>query len=327
MSKVLHVALLAMIISTALRAQGPKDKVPLANGALQGANTALQAGEADKALSLIDSLPPSAQSHNLKCRVWLTLGRTDEAAGECEQAVKLDEQNSNDHMWLGRALGGKAEKASFLSAYGLAKRVRAEFEEAVKLNPHNADALADLGEFYTEAPGAVGGGVDKAQGVAARLDKVDVARAHELRARLAEKAKDYAAAEREYKAAVSTSDRPALQWMTLAGFYGRRENFTEMNAAAQSGTVAVKRDKRSAVAFYNGASVLSKGNRNVALAAKLLEQYLASGAKTEEAPAFEAHTRLARLKAQLGDRAGALAERTAALALAHDYKPAQGLKF
>jgi hypothetical protein len=48
---------------------------------------------------------------------------------------------------------------------------------------------------------------------------------------------------------------------------------------------------------------------------------------TEEAPAFVAHTRLARLKAQLGDKAGASRERSAALALAHDYKPAQELKF
>lgn len=320
MSKLLHATLLVAVLQTASMAQAPKD-------ALAQANSALQAGEADKALSLLNSLPASAQSHNLKCRVWLTLGRTDEAAGECEQAVKLEEQDSNDHMWLGRALGGKAEKASFLSAYSLAKRVRAEFEQAVNLNARNADALADLGEFYTEAPGAVGGGVDKAQGVAARLDKVDAARAHELRARLAEKAKDYGAAEREYKAAISASDRPAFQWMTLAGFYGRRENAAEMNAAVQSGMSIAQRDRRSAVALYNGASVLSKGNRNVALSAKMLEQYLASGSKTEDAPAFEAHTRLARLKAQLGDRAGAQAERAAALALAHDYKPAQGLKF
>jgi hypothetical protein len=39
------------------------------------------------------------------------------------------------------------------------------------------------------------------------------------------------------------------------------------------------------------------------------------------------HTRLAQLKAQLGDKASASRERTAALALAHDYKPAQNLKF
>ena len=67
-------------------------------------------------------------------------------------------------------------------------------------------------------------------------------------------------------------------------------------------------------------------NRDLALAAKMLESYLAGSFKTEEAPAFIAHTRLARVKLQLGDAAGAERERAAALALAHEYRPAQDLK-
>jgi hypothetical protein len=54
----------------------------------------------------------------------------------------------------------------------------------------------------------------------------------------------------------------------------------------------------------------------------MLESYLSSQYKTEEAPAFEAHLRLARLKKQMGDMAGAKRELAAALELAHDYKPA-----
>ena len=41
------------------------------------------------------------------------------------------------------------------------------------------------------------------------------------------------------------------------------------------------------------------------IAAKMLENYLAGSSKTEEAPVFIAHIRLARLKQQLGDAAGA----------------------
>jgi hypothetical protein len=94
------------------------------------------------------------------------------------------------------------------------------------------------------------------------------------------------------------------------------------------GMSAEERDHSAAVALYDGAAVLSKANRNLALAATMLEDYLAESAKTEEAPAFVAHTRLAQIKAQLGDKAGAGQERAAALALAHDYKPAfDDLKF
>jgi len=140
------------------------------------ANAALQSGEPDLALALLVSLTPSAESHNLTCRVRLTLEQWDAAADECERAVSRDGQNSDYHLWLGRALGEKAERASFLSAYSLAKRVRTEFETAVRLNPRNAEALADLGEFYDTAPGIVGGGDNKALGVASQLDSVDPAR-------------------------------------------------------------------------------------------------------------------------------------------------------
>jgi hypothetical protein len=99
-----------------------------------------------------------------------------------------------------------------------------------------------------------------------------------------------------------------------------------MESALRSGETAAQHDKKSGVALYNGAGVLRACHRDPDLAAKLLEQYLAGPRFTEEAPVFVAHTQLAVLKAQLGDPAAASRERAAALALAHDYKPAQELK-
>jgi tetratricopeptide (TPR) repeat protein len=297
---------------------------------LAQANAALQAGEADKALALLNPLAQpggKAEAYNLKCRVEFTLEQWDRAVSDCEQAVRLDGQNSNNHMWLGRALGEKASRASFVSAYSLGKRVKTEFEEAARLDPRNAEALADLGEFDYDAPGVVGGGMDKAERVAAQLDRLDAVRAHELRGRIAEQHKDFGTAEREFKQSLAVAPHPAFQWMTLASFYRRRQRWPEMETAVRSGQGVAARDKRAGVALYNGASLLQRTSRDPARAAKMLEDYLAGGVKTEEAPAFVAHTRLAQLKAQLGDRAAASRERAAALALAHDYRPAQNLKF
>ena len=294
---------------------------------LEQANAALQAGEADKAIELLSSLPASAQSFNLRCRVYFTLERWDSAASDCEQAVNLDAGDSRKRLWLGRALGEKADRASFVTAYSLAKRARAEFEEAVNLDPRDAEALADLGEFYTSAPSIVGGGNDKAEELVSQMEAVDRARAHELRARIADSRKDYETAERELKLAITASEHPSFQWMTLGSFYRKHRQFDEMEAAVQNGYKAAQRDRHSGVALYNGASVLAKGGRNLALAARMLEEYIANYSKTEEAPAFEAHTRLARLKAQLGDVPGAWQQRAAALQLAHDYQPALALKF
>ena len=214
-----------------------------------------------------------------------------------------------------------------MNAFGLAKQVRAELETATRFDARNADALADLGEFYNSAPGVVGGGEDKAEGIAKVLDKVDPARAFQLRGWIAEEHKDYGTAERELKAAIGVDPHPASPWMSLASFYRRRQRWTEMDAALQSGLRATEHDRKAGVALYNGAMVLIKADRDLPLATKMLEEYLSGSSMTEEAPAFAAHVRLARVLAQQGDKAGASEQRAAALALAHDYKPALELKF
>ena len=315
--------LLSAIVAASVSAQSAK------SGLLE-ANAALQAGEADKALILLRSTPPpasgSAEAHNLNCRVLFTLEKWDDAGSECAQAVSLDPQNSNYHLWLARTLGERAEQGSFMNAYSLAKRSRAEFEASVQLDPHNLEALADLGEFYSSAPGVVGGSFEKAQSVAAQLDKFDPARAHELRGRIASGNKDYGTAEKEFKQAIEVSSHPAFQWATLASFYRRRERWTEMEWAVQNCMVAAERDKHAGVALYNGASVLIQAHRDNNLAIKMLETYLSGPIKTEEAPAFVAHMWLARLKFKSGDPEAARRERASALALANQYRPAQDLK-
>ncbi len=165
--------------------------------------------------------------------------------------------------------------------------------------------------------------MDKAQSIAVQLDKVDPARAHELRGRMAAAQKDYTTAEREFKQAIAAGAHPAFQWVTLASFYRDRQRWDDMESAVHSAINAAQRDKHAGVALYDGASVLTKAKRDPALAVKMLDDYLAGSSKTEDAPAFVAYVRLARLSAQLGDTAGAQRERAAAIALAHDYKPAQ----
>ena len=121
------------------------------------------------------------------CRVYYQERRWDDAIHECEMAVGLAPQDSNYHLWLGRAYGEKADAIHSIKAYGLAKKAHTEFERAVKLDSGNVDALSDLGEFYTAAPEIVGGGKKKAQGVAQVLEALESAQADQLKGRLAEK--------------------------------------------------------------------------------------------------------------------------------------------
>ncbi len=132
-----------------------------------------------------------AESYNLLCRAYFMMDEWDRGIPACERAIKLDPQKSLYHLWLGRIYGEKAARAGFLSAAGLAKKVRISFERAVELDPRSWEARTDLAEFYLEAPSIVGGGQDKARAQADALLAFNPAMAHWVLARIAGKNKDY----------------------------------------------------------------------------------------------------------------------------------------
>ena len=283
-------------------------------------------GRADDAISRLRSSlaanPGDAEAHNLLCRVYYQEERWDDAIHECETAVSLMPLNSGYHLWLGRAYGEKADSIHSIKAYGLAKKVRAEFERAVQLDGANVDALSDLGEFYRAAPEIVGGGKKKAQGVAQALEQYDLAEAHQLKGRLAEKDKNYTLAETEFKDAVGASKQPAGAWMALASFYARRRQWDQMLEALHTGIDAdAKAERPHGPPLVDGAAILSRYNQQPQLAIQLFRLYLDSSNKSEDSPAFQVHVQLSRLLEQQGDHEGAQLQIEAAAALARDYHP------
>src|ERR1700760_2949566 len=126
----------------------------------------LRAGKADDALLALNTTvahqPNDAPAYNMLCRVYYQLEQWDNAIRMAEKSVALEPQNSVYHLWLGRAMGRKAEDANPVTAFGLARKVRAEFERAVALDANNLPARSDLSEFYLEAPGFLGGDKTKA---------------------------------------------------------------------------------------------------------------------------------------------------------------------
>jgi tetratricopeptide (TPR) repeat protein len=282
----------------------------------------LGSGQADAALDLLQKQlarsPTEADSHNLLCRVYFSLEQWDRAISACERALNLDPRNSRYHLWLGRAYGEKADKAGFLSAAGLAKRVRTEFERAVELNPSDPAARVDLAEFYIEAPGIVGGGKDKARAQADALTRLDPAMSHWVAGRIAEKNKDDEIAEREYRAAVAISHGGAHSWLNLAIFFRHTNRLDEMEQAIHT---METRPLDRPESLMDGASLLFRTNRNPDYAVQLLRKYLTQ--PVEEAPAFKAHDLLGQVLEKQGKREAAAEEYRAALALAHTFEPAQ----
>jgi tetratricopeptide (TPR) repeat protein len=286
----------------------------------------LQHGLADSALGRLAPVTApgtrDSEAQLLMCRLSLQLEHWDAAVSACQRAVALDAGNSTNHVWYGRALGEKADRVSFITAYGLGKRVRSEFETAASLDPRNAEALADLGEYYDEAPAVVGGGKDKAAAVANRLDSVDRARAEELRGHIAESQHDTAAAQQHFREAIAAAAEPANYWMVLASFYRRQNDLDHMEEAIHSGVAA---DRNKGVPLVDAAHLLTRAGRDPELATRLLREYLASPAQSEEEPAFRVHRFLATLLQKQGDGDGAAREVATASTIASVYHPGKQL--
>ena len=298
--------------------------LPLLANAAAGASPQdlLAAGHVDEAIQTLQQqvsrAPTDAEAHNLLCRAYFQLEEWDRGISACERSVTLDPGKSFYHLWLGRIYGEKADRAGFLSAAGMAKKVRNEFERAVQLDPNSWEARTDLAEFYLEAPGIVGGGKDKARAQADALAMLKPAMAHYILARIAEKNKDNPTAERAYRAAIDASRGGAHAWLNLALFYRHTGRFDEMEQALHT---MESRPMDRPESLMDGASILFRTGRNFRFAIQLLKRYLSAPVEVE--PAFKAHYLLGQLLEKQGDRPAAAEEYRAALALAHEFTRAR----
>lgn len=293
-------------------------------GADEVAPRLLAVGKVDEAIAAlhgqIKTSPNDAAAHNLLCRAYFSLGDWDRGISACEKAVSLAPDNSQYHLWLGRIYGEKADKAGVFAAARLAGKVRDQFETAVRLSPNSVDAHSDLAEFYLEAPGIVGGGRDKAEQQARTLQGLDPARAHWVTARIAEKKKDFARAESEYRAAIEASHGSASAWLNLGLFFRHRQRWDEM-AETLKHVRPAPLDRPDAL--VDAAEILIRAERNLPEAVALLRAYLNSSSKSEQAPVFKVHYLLGTAQEKLGDSHSAVAEYRAALDLASEFQPAR----
>lgn len=286
-------------------------------------NELLISGHIDEAVQALETqirqAPNDAAAHNLLCRAYFAMEDWDRGISNCERARDLDPQNSSYYLWLGRIYGEKAARVNAFSAMGLAKKVRGAFERAVELSPTSWEARADLGEFYVDAPGIVGGGKDKALDQANALMPLKPGKAYWLLGRVAEKNKDLSDAERQYRAGIAATHSGSRAWAELAIFFRHTNRLDEMEKALRELENASVDDH---LALMDGASLMVRTGRDPQLGVRLLRRYFSVGT-VEEGPAFRAHEYLGQLLERQGDHRAAAKEYHAALELYHNYHRAE----
>ncbi len=249
----------------------------------------------DGALRLLQN----AQAASPEPEVLLLTGKAQFMKGEfkkatdsLDRALQLQPENSEYYLWLGRAYGRRAETSSFISAPGYAAKARQYFEMAVRLNPRNHEAVNDLFEYYKEAPGFLGGGLEKAQALVASIKDDDPAEYHFALAQLAEKRKEYGFAEQQLLKALDLAPRQVGRVIDLAKFLAKRGRYQESEAMFRKAEAIAPGEPK--VLFARASSYIQT-HRNLDEARALLKRYIESPLTPENPSREEARKLLTKV--------------------------------
>ena len=203
-----------------------------------------------------------------------------------ESAAATEPRNSQYLTWLGRVYGRRAETSFAWNAISWAAKSRTSLETAMQLDPANWEAVDDLFEFYLQAPGLMGGGLDRAEKLAVMVARRDPAEAAYDRALIAEARKQYDSAEQHLKRAAELAPHQVGRLLDLAKFFAKQGRYEESDRFfVQAERIAPDAPK----VYFAEASTYIKTNRNVETAKILLRKYLnASNLTPEDPPKSEA---------------------------------------
>ena len=241
----------------------------------------------ERSLKLLQAIPSKDGAvYELMGRDYYMEGDYRKATEVLEKAVAMESGNAEYALWLARAYGRRAETSSPFTAPAHASKARQYFEKSVQLNPMNLDAQSDLFEYYLEAPGFLGGGLDKAEVTAAQIGKISPAEGQWAEAKLAEKRKESSSRIEEHlRRAVELAPQQVGRFIDLARFLVKQGRFQE---ADQSFERAEKIAPNSPKLMFARAEIYIKAHHNVEIAKELLKRYMSIELNAEDVPKSEA---------------------------------------
>jgi len=276
---------------------------------------ALAAAEA-----LTQATPGDANAWVLLVRARLQARQTEKAIAAGEKATLLGPGNAQAFYWLGNAYGNRIGEVGMLSQLSMAPKLRDAFEQAVKLDPALVDARSSLIEFYLQAPGAIGGGVDKARAQATAIARYDRARGFMAQGRIAMHEKKPAEALKAYEQAHALKPGDAQVKLSLILGYQQAKRWKDAYALARQWTVDAP---RKAAPWYQIGRIAAESGQYLPEGEAALRSYLRLGREAGDPEPKHARYRLGQILAKAGRKDEARTELQAALKIDPKFKQAK----
>jgi tetratricopeptide (TPR) repeat protein len=261
--------------------------------------------------SLVSQNPSSAEAYYWLARSYYEMRDYDSAILQAEKSVALDGKSSLYHQWLGRAYGSKADRDR---SFFLAKKVKKELEEAVRLSPSNLEARRDLENYCLSAPWIVGGSKDEAREQVDAIAALDPVEGHVARGVLyLDGVKKPELAEAEYRLVLTANPNRIEPYLEVAGFFQGQNKPSDLESVIEAAARVSATDAR--LTFFRGVALVLSG-ANLAHAEEYLKSYLASTPDRSDWPSHAAAREwLGRLYEAQGKRTEAAEQYRASLQL------------
>jgi tetratricopeptide (TPR) repeat protein len=275
----------------------------LAQSPIQKAKTAYEANkkaDAKKILTTIeDDKPEYAEAQYYLGRIAYDEGNFDDAADFFEEATDANPKNAEYFNWYGNTLGAIAQNANPIRQGILAPKMKAAWEKAITLDTKNLDARYALIEYYTQAPGFMGGSFDKAHQMAKEIKKLAPADGHRAEGNVYYREKKFVEAEKEYLAMVKLDP---TKLGGLANFYTQQKQYEKAFALYEE---EVKKDNTNMGNIYQLGRLSAVSGLKLEQGEAHLKKYLTYKPKENEPTHAGAHMRLGNIYEKKGNKAEA----------------------
>jgi len=228
-----------------------------------------------------------------------------------EKCVAAEQGNSKFHQWLGRAVGLQAAQSGIVSGALSVRRVKAELEKAIELDPLNLEARQDLAIMYRAVPGFLGGSSAKADEQIRFIRRNDPALAAQLEGDFLYADKKYDSALSAYRESAQLHPRPMIE-VRISLAHQQKKEWNEAFAALDRALVL---DPTYAFALYQVGRTAALSGEQLDRGEKSLRTYIALPVREDlESPSIAAaHFRLGNIREKKGDSAEARREYETAL--------------
>jgi tetratricopeptide (TPR) repeat protein len=220
----------------------------------------------------------------------------EEAEGYFEEAVETNDKVADYHYWYGSALGNIAQNANMVKQGMLAPKIKDAFEKTVALDPKNLEAHWGLIEFYSQAPGFMGGSWEKAEETAKAIMKIKKAEGLRALGVVFERQEKFSDAEKQF--VLAYREDPLYQF-NLSNFYVRQKKFDQAFALFED---SMKKNPQDMIATYQIGRLSAVSGQKLDLGESCLLKYLGYQPGKNEPSHAGANMRLAQIREKRGKK-------------------------